>query len=97
MGVPLTSDPSMRKTSSTVIQRHQGFAGPTSTAAPGRPISPQRKGKKLDGIQYLRAIAAFLVVVDHAAGIIEFPQYYGHQLYGVSSGMAGSELTYSSW
>ena len=29
MGVPLTSDPSMRKTSSTVIQRHQGFAGPT--------------------------------------------------------------------
>lgn len=45
------------------------------------PLEKRQASGKLAGIQYLRAVAAFLVVMDHAAGIMAFPEYYGYQLY----------------
>ena len=48
------------------------------------PLENRQASGKLARIQYLRAVAAFLVVMDHAAGIMAFPEYYGYQLYAVS-------------
>jgi exopolysaccharide production protein ExoZ len=39
-----------------------------------------RRGE-IVGIQYLRAIAALAVVVDHAAGMAAFPKYFGQSFY----------------
>jgi exopolysaccharide production protein ExoZ len=34
-------------------------------------------GRTVDGIQYLRGIAALLVVISHSNGLMRFPEYFG--------------------
>lgn len=39
---------------------------------------PLINGKKIEGIQYLRALCALSVVVSHENGLMAFPEYFNH-------------------
>lgn len=45
---------------------------------------------KLAGVQYLRAVAAIGVVLDHCAVMISFPKYFGRQVFLFDFWQAGS-------
>lgn len=46
--------------------------------------------KEIQGVQYLRAIAAIAVVVDHAAGMAAFPKYFDKDIFLKSYWLKGA-------
>ncbi|WP_181698990.1 acyltransferase family protein [Chthonobacter albigriseus] len=52
---------------------------PTPTILPTAAVVPAPSAARRDivGVQYLRGLAALMVVITHAAGMIAFPKYFG--------------------
>lgn len=50
--------------------------------------------REIEGIQYLRGIAACAVVIDHAAGMTALPKYFGDAVWGgfLQRGYIGVDL-----
>ncbi len=67
----------------TLLERLRGFVT----------LQPASR-HELAGIQYIRAAAALMVVLDHTSAMMAEPKYFGHHPFGrlLESGAVGVDL-----